>query len=331
MKRELLHRFIKEETTEEENRQLRLWFEQTTSKEEFYQLFDQAWAESSSEISKATQERIYRQLQNRLNTSTHSTKRESYRLFPTWQKIAIAAIISALVLSNYLTLDYTLEKQEQMAIQNFTVSAEKGQRAFITLPDSTKVWLNSDTRISYPANYGLKDRNVLLEGEAFFDVAKDPGKRFIVKANNLKVEALGTTFNICAYKGENSITASLLSGSVCVSYNNYSTILQPNESVKVDLLSKRISLNRGSDVANAAMWRNNELIFKGESLEEIARIMNRLYNVTVEIEDESIKKETYAGTIHNGNLQNMIDIISLTTSISYEYKGDTLYLRKRVR
>lgn len=331
MKRELLHRFIKEGTTEEENHLLRQWFEQSTSQEEFYRLFDQLWSESSSDLPKEIQKRIYCKFQNKLKTSKHPPKVKLHRLFPAWQKIAVAVIISALVLSNCLTLDYTLDSQEQLALQYFTVSAEKGQRAFLTLPDSTKVWLNSDTRISYPANYGLKDRNVLLEGEAFFDVAKEPGKRFIVNANNMKVEALGTTFNINAYNGENNIIVSLFTGSLRVRYNDYSTILNPNESVKAELLSKRILLNRGSDVASAAAWRSNELVFSGESLEEIARIMNRLYNVSVVIEDESIKKETYAGTIHNCNLQNMIDIIGLTTSVTYEYKGDVLYIRKRDR
>lgn len=80
------------------------------------------------------------------------------------------------------------------------VSAEKGQRAFVTLPDSTKVWLNSDTKISYPADYGMKERNVALVGEAYFEVAKNPAKRFVVETKGMQVEALGTAFNINSYK-----------------------------------------------------------------------------------------------------------------------------------
>ena len=81
---------------------------------------------------------------------------------------------------------------------------------------------------------------------------------------------------------------------------------------------------------NIALWRKNEITFDGESLEEITNIMSRLYNTTICIEDESLKKVCYIGTIRNNNLENFIDIINLTTPVVYENKGDTVFLRKRV-
>lgn len=80
------------------------------------------------------------------------------------------------------------------------MEAEKGQRASVMLPDGTKVWLNSHTQISYNSNYGMKDRVVALAGEAYFEVAKDKDHRFIVKTGDMEVEALGTSFNVKAYK-----------------------------------------------------------------------------------------------------------------------------------
>ena len=327
MRIELLHRLIAGTTTEEENRQLMEWFRQCASKEEFFMLFETAWKESPDEMPRDVQERMYRRLSRELDEKKSKTillrSRFSWKI---WPQIAVACIIIVLGLVNYRMND----KQKQLSTQNFTVLAEKGQRAFITLPDSTKVWLNSDTKISYPADYGLKERNVTLVGEAYFEVAKNPDKRFIVEAKGMQVEALGTSFNVNAYQNDNKIIASLFSGSVRVSYDRHVAILKPHESVKVDLLNRSFSRYKDESMQNIALWRKNEITFDGESLEEITHIMSRLYNTTICIEDESLKKVCYIGTIRNNNLENFIDIINLTTPVVYENKGDTVFLRKRV-
>ena len=327
MRIELLHRLIAGTTTEEENRQLMEWFRQCASKEEFFMLFETAWKESPDEMPRDVQERMYRRLSRELDEKKTKTillrSRFSWKV---WPQIAVACIIIVLGLVNYRMND----KQKQLSTQNFTVLAEKGQRAFITLPDSTKVWLNSDTKISYPADYGLKERNVTLVGEAYFEVAKNPDKRFIVEAKGMQVEALGTSYNVNAYQNDNKIIASLFSGSVRVSYDRHVAILKPHESVKVDLLNRSFSRYKDESMQNIALWRKNEITFDGESLEEITHIMSRLYNTTICIEDESLKKVCYIGTIRNNNLENFIDIINLTTPVVYENKGDTVFLRKRV-
>lgn len=303
------------------------WFRQCASKEEFFMLFETAWKESPDEMPRDVQERMYRRLSRELDEKKTKTillrSRFSWKV---WPQIAVACIIIVLGLVNYRMND----KQKQLSTQNFTVLAEKGQRAFITLPDSTKVWLNSDTKISYPADYGLKERNVTLVGEAYFEVAKNPDKRFIVEAKGMQVEALGTSFNVNAYQNDNKIIASLFSGSVRVSYDRHVAILKPHESVKVDLLNRSFSRYKDESMQNIALWRKNEITFDGESLEEITHIMSRLYNTTICIEDESLKKVCYIGTIRNNNLENFIDIINLTTPVVYENKGDTVFLRKRV-
>lgn len=328
MKIELLHRLMAGSTTEEENRQLMEWFRQCVSKEEFFMLFDTAWQKSPDEMSRDVQERMYRRLNQELDEEKKQTRVVALRprfSWKVWQRVAVACIIIVLSLINYNMND----KRIQLSTQNFTVSAEKGQRAFVTLPDSTKVWLNSDTKISYPADYGMEERNVSLEGEAYFEVAKNPEKRFIVKTKGMQVEALGTSFNINAYRDDDKIIASLFSGSVRVSYDDYMAILKPHESVKVDLLTHSFSQYKDENIQDIALWRQNEITFDGESLEEITRIMNRLYNTTIYIEDESLKKECYIGTIRNNSLENFIDIINLTTPVIYENKGDTVFLKKR--
>lgn len=328
MRIELLHRLIAGSTTEEENRELMEWFRQCASQEEFFMLFENVWKDSPDEMPRDVQERMYRRLNRDLGEEKKTIKVipwHSYFSRKIWQRVAVACIIVILSLANY----NMFHKQKQLSTQNFTVSAEKGQRAFVTLPDSTKVWLNSDTKISYPADYGMKERNVALMGEAYFEVAKNPDKRFIVETKGMQVEALGTAFNINAYKNDNKIIASLFSGSVRVSYEDHVTILKPHESVKVDLLTQDFFQYEDNTMKDIALWRENEITFDGESLEEIAHIINRLYNTTIYIEDESLKKECYIGTVRNNSLENFIDIINLTTPVVYENKGDTVFLKRR--
>lgn len=328
MRIELLHRLIAGSTTEEENRELMEWFRQCASQEEFFMLFENVWKDSPDEMPRDVQERMYRRLNRDLGEEKKTIKVipwHSYFSRKIWQRVAVACIIVVLTLANY----NMFHKQKQLSAQNFTVSAEKGQRAFVTLPDSTKVWLNSDTKISYPADYGMKERNVALMGEAYFEVAKNPDKRFIVETKGMQVEALGTAFNINAYKNDNKIIASLFSGSVRVSYEDHVTILKPHESVKVDLLTRDFFQYEDNNMKDIALWRENEITFDGESLEEIAHIINRLYNTTIYIEDESLKKECYIGTVRNNSLENFIDIINLTTPVVYENKGDTVFLKRR--
>lgn len=329
MKIELLHRMIAGSATEEENRQLMEWFRQCASKEEFFALFEQAWKDSPDEMPWEVQERMYHRLSLNLDGKEKEKKvvpLHSRSVWKLWPQVAAACIIIVLSLINYNLIN----KQKHMSTQNFMVSAEKGQRAFITLPDSTKVWLNSDTKISYPADYGMKERNVTLLGEAYFEVARNPAKRFIVEAKGMQVEALGTAFNINAYRDDNKMIASLFSGSVRVSYEDHVAILKPHESIKVDLLTRNISQYKDDNMNDIALWRENEITFDGESLEEITRTMSRLYNTTIHIEDESLKKECYIGTIRNNSLENFIDIINLTTPVVYEYKGDTVLLKRRI-
>ena len=328
MRIELLHRLIAGSTTEEENRELMEWFRQCASQEEFFMLFENVWKDSPDEMPRDVQERMYRRLNRDLGEEKKTIKVipwHSYFSRKIWQRVAVACIIVVLSLANY----NMFHKQKQLSTQNFTVSAEKGQRAFVTLPDSTKVWLNSDTKISYPADYGMKERNVALMGEAYFEVAKNPDKRFIVETKGMQVEALGTAFNINAYKNDNKIIASLFSGFVRVSYEDHVTILKPHESVKVDLLTRDFFQYEDNTMKDIALWRENEITFDGESLEEIAHIINRLYNTTIYIEDESLKKECYIGTVRNNSLENFIDIINLTTPVVYENKGDTVFLKRR--
>ena len=201
--------------------------------------------------------------------------------------------------------------------------------AAVNLPDGTKVWLNSHTHLIYDTNYGVKERSVSLSGEAYFEVAKDKKHRFVVKAGNMEVEALGTTFNVKAYDEDDEMIATLFEGSVRAKAGNQMAILTPDQCAIFSKTDRRLSVNHPRNTSYASLWRTNELAFSGESLEEIAILLDRMYNVKVHFLSNRIKKYSFSGVIRNNSLYNVFEIISLTAPITYVSVGDTIYLNEK--
>lgn len=189
--------------------------------------------------------------------------------------------------------------------------------------------LNSYTQLHYNANYGATQRVVSLIGEAYFEVAKDKEKPFIVETAGMNVEALGTTFNVKAYREDSQIIATLFSGSVRVSSDRDNVILSPDENATFERRSGKLAIHKPDNSSYAKMWRNNDLVFNGETLEEIAVLLNRMYNVQIAFKSERIKQYCFSGVICNNSLDNVIELISLTSPITYETRGDTIILGNR--
>jgi len=272
---------------------------------------------------------MFNQIRDRINTDKtvllKNNRKQNRRRLLRWGQYAAAVILCVVVgITSHL---YT--RQSMAEVKEYMVEAEKGQRASVTLPDGTKVWLNSHTQIIYNSNYGVEDRVVDLRGEAYFEVAKDKEHRFIVKAGGLDVEALGTTFNVKAYKEDDGVIATLFSGSIRATAGKHSAVLSPAQQVVFSRKSETLVVDSPENIAYASMWRDNELAFKGETLNDIAIRLNRLYNVRIEFKSEKIKQYRFSGVIKNNSLDNVFEIISLTSPIMYESLGDTILLSER--
>lgn len=327
----LLDRFMRGETSPEEEQQLLAWFREVDSQEDILTFYRQRWHESATkEISEEVQLRMFNQIRDRINTDKtvlqKNDRKQNRRRLLRWGQYA-AAVILCVVVGITSHLLYT--RQSMAEVKEYMVEAEKGQRASVTLPDGTKVWLNSHTQIIYNSNYGVEDRVVDLRGEAYFEVAKDKEHRFIVKAGGLDVEALGTTFNVKAYKEDDDVIATLFSGSIRATAGKHSAVLSPAQQVAFSRKSETLVVDSPENIAYASMWRDNELVFKGETLNDIAIRLNRLYNVQIEFKSEKIKQYRFSGVIKNNSLDNVFEIISLTSPIMYESLGDTILLSER--
>ena len=181
---------------------------------------------------------------------------------------------------------------------------------------------NFTARIVYDNTYNKKTRMVSLEGEAYFEVAKDKEKPFIVKANGINVQALGTSFNIRAHKDDKSVAVILISGKVKVDDGRHEAYMKPNERLVCNLTNGQFEKSELHPNASNLLWRSNELALYGESFEEICTMLTRMYNCKFIFKNEKAKQYTYHGIIKNGSLNNVLEYISQAGGINYKIESD---------
>ena len=239
-------------------------------------------------------------------------------LFPTRMRILAAA---AAVILLCLSVGTVYLYMQPTSLQTVSTMAETRN---VILPDGSSVLLNRHSSLSYPKRFKSDNREVQLTGEAYFEVAKNKDKRFIVCCNDLEIEALGTTFDVKGYCDDHSVTTLLAEGSVKVSNKTDVTLLKPGEKVEYHKNKQTFTKSPISDMREIDFWRNNMLIFNSSSLAEIATTLERMYGVKVVFDSEKLKNVLFSGTIRNSSLHNVFYIISLTYPLTYELEGDTV-------
>lgn len=328
---DLLDRFMSGCTSPEEERELLEWFRDVHSRDKIFSFYEQRWKEvSGKKLSAEMQGQMFYRIKNRIaetEAEKNSTKLKvlsrkiSFRQW--WSYVAVVFLCASLGIGSYL-----LHNEMKKDPREYIVSADKGQRANLTLPDGTKVWLNSHTRIIYDGDYGKNERSIFLSGEAYFEVAKDKEHRFVVKTDDLEVEALGTTFNVKAYDEDTELIATLFEGSIRATTQSECILLSGEQCVHYNRQQRKLAIGDSTNVRYARMWRDNALAFNGETLSEIAVLLNRIYDVNIQFVSEEIKDYKFYGVIKNNSLENVIELISLTVPIIYEIQQDTIVLSK---
>lgn len=190
------------------------------------------------------------------------------------------------------------------------LSTPKGGQYQIVLPDGTKVWLNAASRLKYPVAFTGTERLVELEGEAYFETAKDAGKPFKVKAGDLEVQVLGTSFDVMAYKDEKQTHTTLISGAVKVASEKESKLLQPGQQAVLNA-NAGIGVNT-VNTDEVIAWKNGYFSFKDADITAVMRQLERWYDVTVSY-PSGIPKGTFSGEMGRGlTLTKALNILQQT-------------------
>lgn len=225
-------------------------------------------------------------------------------------------------------LAYEITKADYGQNKINMLSTERGETFQLRLPDGSMVWLNSASSLSFNVSLTKHHKRVVkLNGEAYFEVAKDKTRPFIVETFQQKIEVLGTHFNVNAYQGEESVKTTLLEGSVRIlSSDLQQVILKPEQ--------QSITTIRGikvipTDTAQIIAWKSGLFMFEDENLENIMKMISRWYNVDIHFETEELKQKTFSGSFSRfTNVSQVLEKIESTHSVRFTIKDRKITLLK---
>lgn len=233
------------------------------------------------------------------------------------------------------TLNYTSvkNKTENQSLVFNELLIGKGEEYQLVLSDGTRVWLNSETRLKFPVQFSKNRREVILEGEAFFEVTKNANAPFIVKTGPMDIEVLGTSFNVSAYKDEASIQTTLVEGKVKVSSNigqSLEQVLKPNEQAVFSKSNNQFEIIE----VNAALyscWREGIFVFNEENLDDILKKLSRWYDINVFFQSEEVRAYQFSGKLPRfKNCNELLEMIEKTTDVRFTMKENrTVIVNKK--
>jgi ferric-dicitrate binding protein FerR (iron transport regulator) len=254
--------------------------------------------------------------------------------------IGIAAGIFTIFFINYsLRLDKSVIKQTNNAFVNEVVT-KRGSKSSIKLPDGTIVRLNTDSRLTYLNFTAGKNREVTLIGEAYFDVAHDSSRPFIIHTGKINIKVLGTSFNVRNYPQDKELETSLIKGKIEVSLESRPEdiiTLKPTEkliiakeqdelaaatkvksSIDNKVILTSITYLRHDSLVAETSWLNDKMVFVNQPLDKIAIELERKYAITISFKDEKVKKYRYTGVFENVSLEKVFQLIKYSKNINYK-------------
>jgi transmembrane sensor len=272
-----------------------------------------------------------------------------------WILRIAAIIVITFGLSYFLIRSFQNNLQTDKSICE--VVAPRGSKAQLLLPDGTKVWLNADSKINYNTDFNKKTREIYIEGEGYFEIAKNPGKPFVVNTSDIRIKALGTTFNVRSYPGENTIEATLIEGRVeleKILFNNEGEkllTLKPNQKAIYYISNEKIVsglsandkknqvaavptkenktnivLDEKVNTEISTAWKNNRLCFENESFQNLAVMLERRFDVNIHFTDENVKQYHFSGKFGNIIIDQVLSALQYASPFYYFINENDIYI-----
>jgi ferric-dicitrate binding protein FerR (iron transport regulator) len=258
-----------------------------------------------------------------------------YTMIFQFQSFRIAASIAALIflIAGGLFVSH-LSKQKSDTTAWNEKKTVMGEKVILTLFDGTKVTLNADSKMKYPVRFGEDLREVILEGEAYFEVTHDDTKPFVVHTGDVSTTDLGTKFNVNAFPNEENIIVSLEEGKVEVSTNKSGAnkediILSPAQQLVYNK-EKETNKIEQFDLQKATGWKDNIVIFDNEPLSKVLITLERSFGVKFEIADQSLANRTIKANFRNESFWTVVKVLEKATGLAYKTSKENNELKKVV-
>ena len=319
----LIIRLFSGEATPNEKEVIATWLNQSAENKKLYSDLQEIWLSSGIEnnTDQYHLEEAIRTFKSKIRKENQQKKTAiNFRLILTWA--AILVLILALPFSYYLGIRSTA-RQNSMT----TISCAFGDRTSIVLPDSTRVWLNSGSSVSFNPDFNQRTRKVILDGEAFFAVSKDRNHPFHVFANQIDIQVLGTQFNVKAYSGEHTISTTLVEGSLQVFSKTEKIRIKPFEKMVYNKLDQKMELQALNDISPDTEWKDGRLIFRNQSLEELEPILERWFDVDIIFADEQVKKKRFTGILERESILEALSYFDLSNLVECQIQGNKIIIK----
>jgi transmembrane sensor len=229
--------------------------------------------------------------------------------------LRIAATVAIIISTTFFVFNYV--RNNSNTSQEYITYSTLRAKSKVLLPDSTVVWLNTNSSITYNFNKKLEQREVNLSGEAYFNVKHDVDKAFLVDANGIQIKVHGTQFNVNSYVSSNNVLISLYKGSVSLKTEDKDVFLKPGEEGLFDVKSKNISVSVG-DVEFAKIWTSDKIRFENKNLREVCRYLSKWYGIKMEIDTAINNKQSYTFTFRGQSLEEVVSIMASIQSFNYK-------------
>ncbi len=250
-----------------------------------------------------------------------------------WQRSSFRVAASVAVLVAFSLLFFKMgERSFSSRLAEVTVEAPQGSRTRLLLNDGSVVWLNAGSSISYSQHFGISNRDIHLDGEGYFEVRKNADLPFRVVSQDLLVTVLGTKFNVCNFPEDAEASITLLEGKVSylTGADEQEQLLAPDQKM---VLNKKSGIAQVTDVkANrSAEWTRGYLCFEDDLLTDIARRLERSYNVNIIIVDDTLDTYRFYGDFRRTeqSIEEVLEILSSTDKLTYQIQGKDIYLHAR--
>lgn len=335
----LVSKKLSGEATESELKELQLIISIKTEFDQQYKLLQQFWAEESNTSQAFVEDGLQKVLQQlQLPFETPEKYMNADADIKTTSRswfIRIAAVAASVViiLTTVLFLQSTNNNKSNAAEFSKLEKKQnsKGTKSIIELSDGSKVWLNADSKIQYPPLFAGNTREIYLDGEAFFEVAKNAQKPFIIHLANGTVKVLGTSFNVRAYNNEKVVETSVATGKVAFipKYNSNkkqdTLFITPNNKVRYHFDEEKVAI-MPTLVTDDKAWTEGKLIFKAMTLQDITTELERNFGKTAVFLDDEARGYVLTGSFQNNTLEEIMYYLSLskTTKIYYKITNNEL-------
>jgi ferric-dicitrate binding protein FerR (iron transport regulator) len=304
------------------------WLSNPATHFEVEKWLSEHWTLSPEIDSNTLIETVFKQIQDYQNEHHLHSGFSFRRILTVYQKVAAFLLIPLVGLG----ILYGVSQLNQPTDQYTETIAPRGQKSQIILADGTKVWLNSATKIKYPGNFSKGQRDVYLDGEAFFEVATNARQPFVVHTSGVDVKVLGTKFNVKAYADENQIETSLFEGNVNLILNSLSCKqpvvkeVKPGQSFAYSKKNHQLAANRfPQDEIDG--WKNNRLIFKDDTFGNLVRKLERWYDVEVIYDEKQFYDRRLTVELYEDErLERLMEVVSLALSVNYRYEKGKIIL-----